>query len=53
MVLSPKQARFVSMYFRDESGVMRKVPGLLLHVSRGKPYEVYTLSLPMKTLELF
>ncbi len=40
------------MYYRDERGVMRRVPGLQLHVIAGKPVEVYTLYVPIKTLEV-
>jgi hypothetical protein len=52
MVLTKKNSRFVSLYYRDEKGVMRRLPGLQLHVFKGKPIEVYTLDVPIKTLEV-
>ncbi len=38
-----KKNRFVTMYYRDKDGVMRKVPGLRLLVIDSKPEFVYTL----------
>ena len=47
-----RDSRFISLYYRDEDKVMRKVPGLQLLVSRGEPYEVYTLAVPIKKLRV-
>lgn len=38
-----KRFRTVSVYYRDEEGVMRMIPNLKAHISRGKVFRVYTL----------
>tara|TARA_R110002110_G_scaffold135567_1_gene319728 strand:- start:895 stop:1044 length:150 start_codon:yes stop_codon:yes gene_type:complete len=46
-----KRFRSVSVYYRDEEGVMRKIPHVVAHLSRGKVFRVYTLP-PVEGQEL-
>jgi len=46
------KSRFVALYYRDEDGIMRKVPGLEIMVSDGVAYQVYTLNYPQQKIIL-
>lgn len=47
-----KRFRSVSVYYRDEEGVMRKIPHMKAHIARGKVFRVYTLP-PGKLGEIY
>tara|TARA_R100001463_G_scaffold126536_1_gene184297 strand:+ start:667 stop:816 length:150 start_codon:yes stop_codon:yes gene_type:complete len=46
-----KRFRSVSVYYRDENKVMRKIPNLKAHLDSGEVFRVYTLP-PVKEQEL-
>lgn len=46
-----KRFRSISVYYRDENKVMRKIPHLKAHLDKGKVFKVYTLP-PVKEQEL-
>jgi len=46
-----KRFRSVSVYYRDENKVMRKIPHVKAHLDKGKAFKVYTLP-PVQLQEL-
>lgn len=44
--------RFVKIYYRDEDGTFRAIPGLRIQLDGKIPLEVYTLNAPIKSLDV-
>jgi|TARA_R110000823_G_C15853923_1_gene492464 hypothetical protein len=47
-----KRFRTVSVYYRDEEGVMRKIPHVVAHLDKGSVFRVYTLP-PVELQEMY
>jgi len=44
--------RNVKLYFRDQDGTFKAVPGLRIMLRGKKPLEVYTLNVPIQKLDV-